>query len=172
MASDIEKDLNPDIRVGLAFPLQHTDWYGMFRLTQTKMEQAYHNLTMLLRTHPGERLGNPTFGCRIHQLLFEPMGNVEGEVEAAIREAVDSWLPYIMLHKVEINKGGSEDPRAVHVHITYSVDTDLQATSALAIEFSRGLSRIMGGGEDLIPEWDAANDSWYYTDEADPFYEY
>jgi phage baseplate assembly protein W len=123
---------------------------------------------MLLRTHPGERLGNPTFGCRIHQLLFEPMGNVEGEVEAAIREAVDSWLPYIVLHKVEINE--SVDPRAVYVHITYSVDTDLQATTALAIEFSRGLSGVMSS--QVQQEYDKATETWYYTGEADPFYEY
>ena len=168
--SDIENDMNPDITWGLSFPLRHTDSYGMFRLTQTKMEQAYHNLTMLLRTHPGERLGNPTFGCRIHQLLFEPMGNVEGEVEAAIREAVDLWLPYIVLHKVEIKENESEDPRAVYVHITYSVDTDLQATMELALEFSQGLSANMSS--QVQQEWDEANKTWYYTDEADPFYEY
>ncbi len=170
--SDIENDMNPDITWGLSFPLRHTDSYGMFRLTQTKMEQAYHNLTMLLRTHPGERLGNPTFGCRIHQLLFEPMGNVEGEIEAAIREAVDVWLPYIVLHKVKIVEGGSEDPRAVYVHITYSVDTDLQATMELALEFSQGLSDTMSSiiEQDDSLAWDEANETWYYA--ADPFYEY
>jgi len=170
MPTDIENDLNPDVMVGLAFPLRHSDSYGMFRLTRTKMEQAYHNLTMLLRTHPGERLGNPTFGCRIHQLLFEPMGNVEGEVEAAIREAVDLWLPYIVLHKVKIDEGGSEDPRAVYVHITYSVDTDLQATMELALEFSQGLSGTMSS--QVQQEYDEATETWYYTNEADPFYEY
>ena len=166
--SDIENDMNPDITWGLSFPLRHTDSYGMFRLTQTKMEQAYHNLTMLLRTHPGERLGNPTFGCRIHQLLFEPMGNVEGEVEAAIREAVDSWLPYIVLHKVKIVEGGSEDPRAVNVHITYSVDTDLQDQAELDILFTQKLSQLM----DNQTQWDNSTETWLYTDEADPFYEY
>ena len=166
--SDIENDMNPDITWGLSFPLSHTNDTGFFPLTQTKLEQAYHNLTNLLRTHPGERLGNPTFGCKLHQLLFEPMGNVEGEVEAAIREAVDSWLPYIVLHKVKIVEGGSEDPRAVNVHITYSVDTDLQDQAELDILFTQKLSQLM----DNQTQWDNSTETWLYTDEADPFYEY
>ena len=171
--SDIENDLNPDITWGLSFPLRYTNSTGFFPLTNTKLEQAYHNLTNLLRTHPGERLGNPTFGCRLHQLLFEPMGVVEGQVEEVIREAVDNNLSYIVLHKIDVNMedgkpGALENPSGIHVHITYSVNTDLQDQAELDILFTQELSQLMGNQT----QWDTSTETWLYTDEADPFYEY
>ena len=175
MATDIENDLNPDVTWGLSFPLSYTNNNGFFPLTNTKLEQAYHNLTSLLRTHPGERLGNPTFGCRLYQLLFEPMGIAEGQVEEAIREAVDNHLSYIVLHNIDVNMedgkpGALENPSGVYVHITYSVNTDLQNQAELDILFTQELSQLMS--HQAQQEWDESTETWLYTDEADPFYEY
>jgi len=171
--SDIQNDLNPNVTWGLAFPLSHTNDTGFFPLTSTKLEQAYHNLTSLLRTHPGERLGNPTFGCRLHQLLFEPMGIAEGQAEEAIREAVDNHLSYIVLHKINVNTGDGMtgalgNPTTVHVHIIFSINTDLQNTAELDVLFTQELSQLMAVQE----LYDESTDSWLYTDEDDPFYEY
>ena len=64
-----EKDLNPDVFIGLKLPLGYSDT-GYFKQTKTTMEQAKWNIINLLQTIPGERLGQPTFGSKIHKLLL------------------------------------------------------------------------------------------------------
>ena len=67
-----EKDLNPDVYIGLQLPLGYDD-DGFFTQTKTTIKQAQYNIINLLKTIPGERLGQPLYGSRLHHLLFEPM---------------------------------------------------------------------------------------------------
>ena len=64
MASARENDLNPNIYIGLSFPLRQ-DKYNDFALTKNSLEQARHNLKNLLLTHVGERVAQPAFGSRL-----------------------------------------------------------------------------------------------------------
>ena len=63
-----EKDLNPDIFIGLQLPLGYSDT-GYFKQTKTTLQQAKHNIINLMKTIPGERLGQPTFGSNLHTIL-------------------------------------------------------------------------------------------------------
>ena len=67
-----EKDLNPDVFIGLQLPLGYSNT-GFFKQTKTTFEQAKYNIINLFKTIPGERLGQPTFGSVLHEILFEPM---------------------------------------------------------------------------------------------------
>ena len=67
-----EKDLNPDVFIGLELPLGYSDT-GHFKQTKTTFEQAKYNIINLMKTIPGERLGQPGFGSDLHTKLFEPM---------------------------------------------------------------------------------------------------
>jgi hypothetical protein len=59
--SSIQNDLDPNVLIGLQLPLGvHQD--GVFKQTQTLLEQTKSNIRNLLLTRRGERLGNPTFG--------------------------------------------------------------------------------------------------------------
>ena len=52
---------------------------GMFAVNYTTLTQAKDNITNLLMTKKGERLGQPEFGCDIWRVLFEPI--VDGEID-------------------------------------------------------------------------------------------
>ena len=50
----------------------------------------------MLPTAPGERVMRPQFGCRIWELLFEPINaNTLGLMGEAVREALGPWEPRI-----------------------------------------------------------------------------
>ena len=67
-----EKDLNPDVFIGLKLPMGYSD-SGYFKQTKTTLQQEKYNIINLLKTIPGERLGQPAFGSELHTILFEPM---------------------------------------------------------------------------------------------------
>ena len=60
-------DLNNNIRIGVAFPL---DENNMFKGTETVMEQAKANLINNLLTYPGERVNLPNFGVGLKRLYL------------------------------------------------------------------------------------------------------
>ena len=74
-----EKDLNPDVFIGLELPLGYSDT-GFFKQTKTTLQQAKYNIVNLLKTIPGERLGQPAFGSSLHSVLFEPMDETFNDI--------------------------------------------------------------------------------------------
>ena len=97
-----EKDLNPDVFIGLKLPMGYSDT-GYFKQTKTTLQQAKYNIINLLKTIPGERLGQPTFGSQLHSILFEPMNEDFSDIlEDSIRTSLETWLPYINIKNIEI----------------------------------------------------------------------
>ncbi len=55
-------------------------------------------------------MNQPEFGSRLHHLLFEQVDDdFVDEVETAIRDAIDQWLPYITLDSIEIQEPDAYD---------------------------------------------------------------
>ena len=77
-------DLNNNIRIGVAFPL---DENNMFKGTETVMEQAKSNLINVLLTYPGERVNLPKFGVGLKNLLFEQKIDIITLRENIIKQA-------------------------------------------------------------------------------------
>ena len=101
-----EKDLNPDVFIGLQLPLGYSNT-GFFKQTKTTFEQAKYNIVNLFRTIPGERLGQPTFGSVLHEIIFEPMNEDFTDImQEAIERSLEIWLPYInyIVHSHNISK--------------------------------------------------------------------
>ena len=97
-----EKDLNPDTHIGLKLPMGYSDT-GYFKQTKTTLQQAKYNIINLIKTIPGERLGQPAFGSQLHSILFEPMNEDFGDIlETSVRESLAKWLPYINIKNIEI----------------------------------------------------------------------
>jgi hypothetical protein len=97
-----EKDLNPDVYIGLKLPMGYSD-SGFFKQTKTTLQQAKHNIINLLKTIPGERLGQPVFGSQLHSILFEPMNEDFGDIlEESIRSSLEKWLPYINIKNIDV----------------------------------------------------------------------
>jgi uncharacterized protein len=104
---------------GFSWPLG-VDQTGAIRLADgpAAIDRA---ITLVLMTAPGERLMRPEFGCRIWELLFEPVtGNLLGLIAQYVREALARWEPRIEVDAVV----PSADPATqslVRVEITYRV---------------------------------------------------
>ena len=63
------------------------------------------------------------FGCRIWDLLFEPInGNTIGLMAQAVRDALAQWEPRVVLQDVDV-RPDSSDPGLVHIDVHYLVRT-------------------------------------------------
>ena len=70
-----------------------------------EIEQA---IRIILLTAPGERVMRPAFGCRIHDLVFEPNNRATAvQAERYINEALGRWEPRIEVTQVETRPDGA-----------------------------------------------------------------
>lgn len=106
---------------GISFPLR-VDQSGSIA-TSSGAEDIDSSIRMVLTTAPGERLMRPDFGCRIWELLFEPINaNTLGLMGVAVREAIGRWEPRITLDDVRLDPA-EHDSGAVIINIDYTVRT-------------------------------------------------
>ena len=103
---------------GIAFPLRFQD--GSMVMT-TGVDDIDRGIRVVLSTAPGERVMRPAFGCRIWELMFEPINaNTLGLMEEATREALLRWEPRIDLLGVQAvpdDDGGG----IVRINVSYQV---------------------------------------------------
>ena len=86
---------------GFSFPMR-VDQSGSLAMTAGS-DDINSSIRMVLTTAPGERLMRPEFGCRIWELLFEPINaNTLGLMSEAVREAVARWEPRVTLEDVRL----------------------------------------------------------------------
>lgn len=94
--------LPPYIGSGLSFPMQ-VDANGNIALV-SGVEDVEKSIRVVLSTAPGERPMRPQFGCRIWELLFEPINdNTMGLMEGAVEEALSRWEPRIEVTDVVVD---------------------------------------------------------------------
>ena len=94
-------DASEFIGRGISFPLR-VDQSGAIAMT-AGADDIDSSIRMILTTAPGERVMRPFFGCRIWELLFEPINaNTIGLMGEAVREAISRWEPRVHLEKLEI----------------------------------------------------------------------
>jgi len=132
MASTIENNLNPDVSVGLSFPLGFVG-SRFFNRTKTIEEQAQHNLRNLLLTNLGERPMQPEFGSRLLSVVFEFKD--DALIEEVINEAVEKWLPYLTINEV-ITSVDATNQNRLNVSIDFSVATSPDATDQIVLDFN------------------------------------
>ncbi len=136
-----EKDLNPDVFIGLKLPLGYSDT-GFFKQTKTTLQQAKYNIINLLKTIPGERLGQPTFGSQLHSILFEPMNEDFGDVlEDSIRSSLEKWLPYINIKNIEITMPDYNINR-VNIAIDFGLSFEPNRFESVSISFDQFESAV------------------------------
>lgn len=85
---------------------------------QNEIEQA---IWIILNTTPGERVMRPTFGSRLHELVFAPNNSQTAAIaQRYVEEALKMWEPRIELIEIEVYP----DPGQVgllHITIYYEV---------------------------------------------------
>jgi|TARA_R110000744_G_scaffold224563_2_gene343109 phage baseplate assembly protein W len=136
-----EKDLNPDIFIGLELPMGYSDT-GFFKQTKTTLQQAKHNIINLLKTIPGERLGQPAFGSNLHSVLFEPMNeDFNDQLEDSIRTSLTTWLPYINIKKIDITQPDYNENR-VNIAIDFGLAFEPNRFENISISFDQFESAV------------------------------
>ena len=104
---------------GISFPFR-VDQSGSIA-TSSGVEDIDSSIRMILTTAPGERLMRPHFGCKIWELLFEPINaNTLGLMSEAVREAIGRWEPRVTLEDVRLDPS-QQDVGAVFNNIDYVV---------------------------------------------------
>jgi phage baseplate assembly protein W len=84
---------------GFYWPMQ-VDHTGSIRLTEGA-DDLDRSMAVVLATAPGERVMRPQFGCRIWDLLFEPVtANLLGLMAQAVRDALAQWEPRVNVEEV------------------------------------------------------------------------
>ena len=142
-----ENDLNPDVSIGLELPLGNSKT-GFFTQTKTTIKQAQHNITNLIKTIPGERLGQPTFGSTLHHLLFEPMtDDLDERVKDEIKPSINTWLPYITIKKINVAHPEG-NPNQVNVSIQFGLSFDPTSMEQVSIDFEQFESAVQSGDVD------------------------
>jgi phage baseplate assembly protein W len=90
----------------------------------TGTEDIDRGILVVLSTAPGERVMRPAFGCKIWELLFEPINaNTLGLMEEAVREALSRWEPRIDVLAVHAVPDGADKSGdgLVRIDINYRV---------------------------------------------------
>lgn len=104
---------------GLAFPLQ-VNPRGELALV-SGMRDVEQSIYMILETAPGERVMRPEFGCRIHELIFDPRdAATAGLIIEYVRDALGRWEPRIEVDEVTVSQSPQQDGTLL-VNIIYRV---------------------------------------------------
>tara|TARA_B100001173_G_C15692529_1_gene422598 strand:+ start:147 stop:590 length:444 start_codon:yes stop_codon:yes gene_type:complete len=130
---------NDDDRyVGIGFPLGFNVDGRMFNQTKTVLEQAKSNLRNLLLTTPGERVGQPEFGCNLIDILFDQnIADISDKVDEIIREAVSQQLSYIIINDIFVGSA-VDDSNQLNIQLEFSVALQPDIFDSLLLQFNMG----------------------------------
>jgi uncharacterized protein len=104
---------------GFTWPLG-VDHTGSIALTNGP-DDLDRSIRIVLLTAPGERVMRPEFGCKIWDLLFEPVTpNLLGLITVAVREAIARWEPRVIVEDVT-PVVDENDGALVRINVTYRV---------------------------------------------------
>jgi len=108
---------------GLSWPMG-VDHTGALQMTDGAHDLD-RSMRVVLATAPGERVMRPQFGCRIWDLLFEPVTpTLLGLMAQAVRDALIQWEPRVHVAAVDV----VPDP-ADHSLVRIQVDYVVKATN-------------------------------------------
>ena len=114
----IPLDINNNVTIGVAFPLDETN---MFTGTPTTKDQVKNNLINLLLTKKGERVNHPNFGVALQDYLFEQTINPDN-IEEEINQQINIYIPEIFL--VNTDTDFIPDEHTLNIKITYQFKLD------------------------------------------------
>lgn len=86
----------------------------------TNERAVIRSLKNLILTNRGERFFNPSLGCGLKRLLFEPMDDVTTDlIKSAITTTIEQNEPRVQLILVDVRS--QEDQDAYYVSITFAL---------------------------------------------------
>jgi uncharacterized protein len=118
-------NMNRDyIGLGWPFPVKPGPG-GRLRLTGGE-EKIKQSIWIILSTAPGERQMRPSFGCGIHDLVFEAnTAALRGMVQQRVRDAIVRYEPRIDVIDVRV-----ESPEEARNYLMIWIDYRVRANNA------------------------------------------
>lgn len=113
------------------FPLRKKQ-NGTFQNVDDIKDLIKFHLTNLLLTNPGEKISDPEYGVGLRQYLFENFGlGITAEIEDAISQAINTYLPYIDLNSVFTEENPEDN--TLNIKISYTI---LETTETQLLEIA------------------------------------
>jgi len=90
----------PKEPIGITLPIRGGN-SGYFEQSYDTITQVRSNIYNLLNTRPGERRMQPTFGSRLHSLVFEQNVEILPEIASnIIKDDIAQWIPNVTVINV------------------------------------------------------------------------
>ena len=106
---------------GWAFPPK-IDPQGGIALTSARSE-IQQAVEIILSTSPGQRVMRPTFGCKLHELVFAPNNShTAAQARRFVEEALGMWEPRINVQEVRVGTDPDDHARLM-IEIEYEIKT-------------------------------------------------
>ena len=98
--------------------------YGVDSITiKQDTDLIEENLTRILLTVPGERVGNPTFGSKFKTFLFDTSLIMREEILSDVNNSVAKWEPRITVNNIQFN---DIDPNTIAILIVATIKETLE----------------------------------------------
>jgi phage baseplate assembly protein W len=121
---------------GIKFPFRFTAT-GRVGVSTTNVSDTSHireSVQQILLTHVGERFMLPAFGCPIKELVFEPLGEVEGLLRQHVLTALLSFQPNITIKAADVQVIRDYVNDAVYFTVTYVIKSiNLAQTQTIGV---------------------------------------
>ena len=123
---------NSDVGLGIKLSSETSLFTTLYDIN----EQSKENLKTLLLTSVGERYMIPQYGSNLLNIIFQPnIDELKIEIADIIQSAINSWLPYINIEKLDI-KTASDDitmGNSTEIILTFSVQNFQTQTISIGI---------------------------------------
>ena len=93
---------------------------------------------------------HPSFGSNLWNILFEPNTPeiLKEDIEEVIINAVDSWLPYILIKEIIISESPDDiDRNILKINIKFSLRDDLENFDEVFISVNETFGLVNSNGE-------------------------
>ena len=120
--------------IGITFPIRNGPM-GYFEQSTDSFTAYRMNIVNLLRTMPGERRLNPTFGSRVWTLTFEPNDDfILKKVQNIITDDITQWIPGVTVASVVVtgDTNANRDALTLHIIVNYAV-TAINAADSVSV---------------------------------------
>jgi phage baseplate assembly protein W len=130
---------------GWAFPVIPAADGGLALVSdETRIKQS---IWLILATAPGERVMLPTFGCGIHDLVFQPNTvAVRGSVQAEVNDALTRWEPRVDVIDITVSTPAGQ-PDVMLIDIQFRLrTTNAFYNLVYPLFISEGVAAGLGSG--------------------------
>ena len=128
-------DQDQRVSVGIEFPFGRVGGGdGYFKSTKTTIESIKNNIKLLLQTHQGERVFQPTLGMNLRRLMFEQMTEeITIQIENNIVDVFQRWLPFVQIRDIGINQDDSLNQ--VNINLVFSIQRAPNSLESVQVTF-------------------------------------